>query len=134
MVKALLDTSIVVDLLRGHPPAVAWLEQQEEDDDLGVPPAVWLEIIDGAQNLKAQREAIELLRRFDRIPMASEDFDWAIEQALRFRLSQNVDIMDCLIAAPSHRLQMTFYTRNLKHFRPLLGDSARDPYSSPRQS
>jgi len=134
VVKALLDTSIVVDLLRDHPPAVAWLVEQQEDNDLGVPPSVWLEIIDGVQNLKAQRKAIELLRRFERIPMAPEDFDWAIEQALRFRLSHNVDVMDCLIAAPSHRLEMPLYTRNVKHFQRILGDAARDPYPSPENA
>lgn len=31
---------------------------------------------------------------------------------------------DCLIAAPAQRLGVPLYTRNLKHFSPLLGDLA----------
>lgn len=44
------------------------------------------------------------------------------------RLSQNVDMMDCLIAASVHRLGLPLYTRNLKHFLPLIGDLACKPY------
>ncbi|HEV2847111.1 MAG TPA: PIN domain-containing protein, partial [Thermoanaerobaculia bacterium] len=97
----LLDTVILVDLLRAHPPAVAWLSKQER---LGLSPVVWLEIIEGAENSRAQARALEFLQRFDRVEVLSEDFDWAIRQALQFRLSHNVDMMDCLIAATAHRL------------------------------
>ena len=60
--------------------------------------------------------------------MASEDFDWAIRQSLRLRLSYNVGPMDCLIASVAHRLGLPLYSRNLKHFAPLLGDLAQAPY------
>jgi predicted nucleic acid-binding protein len=46
MVAGLLDTSVVVDLLRQHPPAEQWLQQQGQ---LGVTRIVWLEIIEGAK-------------------------------------------------------------------------------------
>jgi predicted nucleic acid-binding protein len=77
---------------------------------------------------KAQNEAVDLLTKFERVAMAAEDFDRAIEQALRFRLSHGVDIMDCLIAAPCRRLEATLMTRNLKHFSVLLGDLVERPY------
>ena len=125
MVSALLDTAIVVDLLRNHRPAVDWLTRQA---DLGVSPAVWLEIIDGAQDLKSQRRAVKLLRRFQRVDVESQDIQWAIAKALEYRLSHGVGIMDCLIAAANHRLQVPLYTRNLKHFSPLIGGLAKSPY------
>jgi hypothetical protein len=37
-------------------------------------------------------------------------------------------VIDCLIAAPSHRLNVPLYTMNLKHFTPLLGALAVRPY------
>jgi len=86
-VTGLLDTVVVVDLLRSYPPAAAWLAGQ-----------------------------------------SPEDFDWAIRQALRLRLSHNVGPMDCLIASSAHRLGLPLYSRNLKHFAPLLGNLARAPY------
>jgi hypothetical protein len=45
MVVGLLDTSILVDVLRRHPPADPWLAMQGQ---LGVAAVVWLEIIEGA--------------------------------------------------------------------------------------
>lgn len=125
MVTALLDTAIVVDVLRRYPPAVAWLGQQGQ---LGISTVVWLEIIEGASDRQAEQNALLLLRRFERVEMTTEDMDWAIRQLLRLHLSHGVDAMDCLIASVSQRMEIPLYTRNLKHFAPLVGDLARQPY------
>jgi predicted nucleic acid-binding protein len=125
-VIGLLDTVILVDLLRGHPPAISWLEGQSEQ--LGLSPVVWLEIIEGAASKLDQTRALRLLNRFERIEVAPADFDWAIREALALRLSHNIDMMDCLIAASAHRLGLPLFTRNFKHFQPLIGSLARKPY------
>ena len=70
MVNALVDTSVVVDLLRGYPLAQAWFLTQS---DLGVCRAVWLEIIEGVQNRRAQHDALNLLRRFDLVEITTPD-------------------------------------------------------------
>lgn len=126
MVAAVLDTAIVVDLLRGFPPAVRWLGVQQ--DLLGITPIVWLEVLSGAQSSDAQRRAVLLLRRFERIDFTADDSTRAIADAQQFRLSHGVDPFDCLIAAPCRRLALPLYTRNLKHFGPLLGELAKAPY------
>ena len=125
MVTALVDSSVLIDVLRGYKPAVDWLATQGR---LGVTPIVWLELIEGAPNKAKQTAAIKLLRRFDRIVLIPDDMQWAIEQLTRYNLSHNVDSFDCLIASVHHRLQVTLYTRNLKHFTPLIGDLAQSPY------
>jgi predicted nucleic acid-binding protein len=124
-VNGILDTAVLVDVLRAHIPALLWLEKQEH---LGIAPIVWLEIIEGAADSLAQKRAVQLLRRFDRVDLLPEDFDWAIERALRFRLSHNIDIIDCLIASTAGRLGLPLFTRNLKHFVPLIGPLALAPY------
>jgi predicted nucleic acid-binding protein len=124
-VTGLIDTAILVDLLRAFPMAATWLSTQ---DRLGVSPVVWLEILEGAENARAQSRAVELLRHFDRIEVLPMDFDWAIQQALRFRLSHSVDMMDCLIASTAQRLGVPLFTPNLKHFKPMIGDLAQKPY------
>jgi len=125
VVTGLLDTAVLVDFLRSHPPAGAWLAGQPA---LGVSPVVWLEIIEGASDSRAQERAVKLLRHFKLVEVTSEDFDWAIRQSLRLRLSHNVGMMDCLIASTAHRLGLPLYSRNLKHFVPLLGKLAQTPY------
>lgn len=125
MVTGRLDTTIVVDLLRRHQPATAWLQQQR---DLGVTPLIWLEIIEGASSKVEQTRALRLLRRFQMVYPTSVDFDWAVQQAIRYKLSHNTGMVDCLIASVNHRLQIPLYTANLKHFGPLIGNLAQKPY------
>src|SRR5262249_15171919 len=124
-VTGLLDTAVLVDLLRAYPPALTWLASQ---DRLGITPIVWLEILEGASNGRAQLRAVQLLHRFERVDPLPEDFDWAVSQPLRFRVGTGVDIMDCVIASVAQRLGLPLYTSNLKHFLPLLGSRARNPY------
>jgi len=125
MVSALLDTSIVIDLVREYALAEQWLVEMQE---LGVSGAVWLEVLDGVTNRDGQRRAIRMLHRFEKIALISADIDWATDQAILYRLSHSVGSMDCLIASASHRLQLPLYTTNLKHFKPLLEELAQKPY------
>jgi predicted nucleic acid-binding protein len=124
-VTGLLDTTILVDILRAYPAAAPWLSGQEH---LGVSPVVWLEVIEGAKNARDQARAVKLLGLFEKVELLPLDFDWAIQQALQFRLSHNVDMMDCLIAASAQRLEVPLFTRNLKHFQPMIGNLAQKPY------
>jgi predicted nucleic acid-binding protein len=125
MVKALLDTSIVVDFSREYAPAENWLKSER---DLGITRAVWLEVIEGTETALELQTALTLLNDFDLVEFTVSDFDWATRQLSRLRLSHGVDAFDCLIAAPSYRLQLPLYTHNLKHFSPLLGKLAIAPY------
>jgi predicted nucleic acid-binding protein len=125
MVTGSLDTAIIIDLLRRYPIAEQWLSRQS---NLGITPMVILEVIEGAQNKAKQNQAIRLLNSFQLISLIDADFDWAIQQAALFKLSHSVGVMDCLIATLSWRLKVPFYTRNLKHFTPLLGTLAQKPY------
>lgn len=125
MVKAILDTNILVDLLRKQSTAENWLAGQR---DLAVTRAVWLEVLQGVENIQEQRRAATLLNDFELIELTVSDFDWATRQLIRLHLSHNIGAFDCLIAAPSYRLQVPLYTRNLKHFAPMLGNLAVQPY------
>lgn len=125
MVAGLLDTSIIVDVLRLHHPAEKWLAQQQQ---LGVSTSVWLEVLQGANSRQKQNQATTILKRFDRVEHLSDYFEWAIQQMIGFHLSYNIGLVDCLIASTSYRLQIPLYTMNMKHFAPLLGGLAQKPY------
>ena len=125
MVARLLDTSIVVDLLRAYPKAVEWFETAT---DLSIPRAAILEILEGAQDSKRQRQAIALIKRLEFTEHAEADLVSATMLLSSFGLSHGVDAFDCMIAATSQRLNAPVLTRNLKHFRPLIGELAILPY------
>ncbi len=126
MVTGLLGTSILVDNLRSFPPAVAWLGNQRTQ--LGITRIVRMEVIEGTLDSKGLRRALTLLKDFDHIELLPSDLEWANDQLIRFHLSHNIGMMDCLIASASHRLQIPLYTTNLKHFMPLLGSLVQKPY------
>jgi len=123
--RGLLDTSILVDVLRKRPVPLAWLERQSH---LALPVPVYIEVLEGARNRGEQREAERLLGRFERIYLTLDDQDWALERLSLYHLSHGVGGLDCLIAAPAARLGLPLYTLNLRHFAPLLGAGAHQPY------
>lgn len=127
MVEGLLDSAIVIDVIRDYQPALDWFSAI--DIEVGVSKFVWLEVVHGAQSKQRQRSVIQLLLSFSLVPIDMTDVDWALARLTATVLANSgIDPMDALIAATSHRLQLPLYTRNLKHMRPLLGDLAQQPY------
>jgi predicted nucleic acid-binding protein len=71
----LLDTDVMIDVLREFKPALDWLESLGDEPALGLPGFVVMELIVGAQNnkdlerLKSQhhlKRRFEAIRRTDR--------------------------------------------------------------------
>ena len=127
MVDALIDANIVIDVLRGYTPARNWYSSNTMK--LGVNPIVMLEVLNGAPNRPKQNQIVSLLQPIPRVDLTSDDFTWAIQQTITYKLSHNIGYEDCLIASVNHRLQLPLFTRNLKHFTPLLGSLAQAPYA-----
>lgn len=125
MVSGLLDTAILVDLLRDHPPAKRWIAQQQS---VGITLFVWLEILEGVRNQQEQSRIVRFLNGFERVRIEYSDLEWATRHLTMYRLSHSVDAFDCLIAAVSHRLQIPLFTPNLKHFTTLIDRLAQKPY------
>ena len=126
MVDAMLDTNIIIDLLNAHPPATQWAHSRQLK--LGITSVTWMEVIYGAQNKIKRDAAFKFMRQFEMFRLIEEDQDWAMKQLFQHRLQYGIDVLDCLMAAPSHRFQLPIYTRNLKHFMPLLGTLAIQAY------
>ena len=125
MASGLIDTNIIIDVLRGYQPAIQWIQSQQQ---LVFPRMVYLEVIAGCRTKVEQGTALRFLKRFDLVEFTDSDFVWATDQLIKFKLSHNAGINDCLIAAPAFRLQLPLYTQNVKHFQPLLGTLAVKPY------
>lgn len=125
--NALLDTSILIDLARKFPPALAWFVNQQ-NSVFGVSTMAYMEMMTGDENKIAQRRTRVFLERFDLIYLEYDDQRWAVEQLALYRLSHNVGLLDCLIAAPAARLNLPLYAANLRHFAPLLNDLVQKPY------
>jgi predicted nucleic acid-binding protein len=127
VIDAVLDTSVLIDLLRGDKPAKDWLVGLGRKQ-VAITPIVWMEVIQGATDKSKRAQAIRFLRQF-RIEHPTEaDNRWAMRQLAQFHLSHNVHLQDVLIASVAARLGVPLYTANLKHFQPLPGVNASLPY------
>lgn len=126
-VDGLLDTAVLIDWIRGYPPAGAWFTENQLK--LGVTKFVWLEVIRGAGSKAKQHKAIQVLRLFSEVPIQLADVDWALEEMTKNILAHSgIDVIDALIASTAHRLQVPLFTHNEKHMKPLIGVLAVTPY------
>lgn len=122
---AIVDTTVVVHLLRRYKPALAWFNN---DQTYGVTSATWMEIMQGTTSKTNQAQAKGILSQFELLYLTAGDQQWAMEQLERFQFSHHISMDDCMIASIAHRLQLPLYTHNLKHMTPLIGKLAVKPY------
>jgi predicted nucleic acid-binding protein len=122
-----LDTDVLIEILRGDSRAGEWLTSVESLV-IGIPVVVWMEILVGARDKQEQRGFIEQLAGYTILQLESGDSERAQQWFEQFHLSHGVGILDCLIAAIAIRLSKPFYTFNLKHFRVIPGLEVQAPY------
>ncbi len=79
MIAAILDTSVLVDLLRGFRPAQEWFTGLQRQRT-AITPVVWMELVQGAADKVKRAQAIHFLSDF-RIEHPTEDDNrWAMRQ------------------------------------------------------
>lgn len=123
---AILDTTVVIHLLRRYQPALAWLNSNQV---YGVTSITWMEVMEGAGNKASQARSKNILSQFDLLYLTSTDQQWAMEQLERFQFSHHIGKEDCLIASIAYQLQVPLYTHNVKDMMPLIGTLAVKPYT-----
>jgi predicted nucleic acid-binding protein len=126
MTTAIVDTTVVVHLLRRYAPALTWYRSISQP--MGVTPITWVEAMYGAGSKAKQAVCKAALSQFDLVYLTQTDQDWAMQQMEQYRLSHGVTTNDCLIASVAYRLQIPLYTHNLKDMMPMIGSLAIKPY------
>lgn len=59
----LVDTDVMIDVLRGYEPAIHWLNELQEQE-IGVPGLVAMELLQGCQNAREQRQLEKTLAEY----------------------------------------------------------------------
>ena len=122
----LLDTDVMIDVLRGYQPAVAWLESLPEAP--GLPGFVAMELMDGC---RSKLEMIRLHRRIQPFQLywpTQEDCDRALVDFRRNHLAHNLGILDAIIGHCVVGLAASLCTFNLKHYGGVQGLITEQPY------
>ena len=127
MASGLIDTNILIDLLRNYPRSQRWLKNNESLK-LFVPSIVRMELVAGCHSKDELRDALRLIKPLELVLLNQLDAQWAMEQFEIFHLSHHIGLVDCFIAAISVRLERPIYTRNIKDYLVFRNVITVEPY------
>ena len=113
----LLDTNILIDVLRGQPPALQWLEQQPQT---AMSVITWIEALVGCRDGEA-RHVEPWLESFPRFSLDQG----VAKAALALRKQHGLKVPDAIILATATCHGLTLATRNF----PLNLGRVMHPYS-----
>ncbi|MFH0822724.1 MAG: PIN domain-containing protein [Pseudomonadota bacterium] len=125
-----LDTDIMVDVLRGYQPALEWLASL--DDAPVLPGFVVMELMGGCRNRREMDLVSKLCTPFRIFWPTAYDCNRAVEDFRTSHLSHNLGILDAVIAEMVVGLGATLFTFNLKHFRSVDRLTTVAPYEKSR--
>lgn len=123
----LVDTDVLIDVQRRHPPALAWFAGLTHVP--AVPGFVVMELIQDARNSREIRQALKLVAPLPVVWPTAVDCARALSDFTAYHLSHSLGLLDALIAACSVGLSATLYTFNDKHYRVVPGLVMARPYT-----
>jgi predicted nucleic acid-binding protein len=123
----LLDTDVMIDVLRGHPPAVAWISGSGVTP-IELPGLVAMELLQGCRNLAEQQRLERQLQGFMLHWPTPDDCRRAMRDFGAYRLSRGLGLLDALIAHTAVGLGEPLATFNVKHFAVIAGLRTIQPY------
>jgi predicted nucleic acid-binding protein len=121
MNSGVLDSSVLIDCLRGHAAAVAFLAARSATGAPLTHVIVAAELLAGAREKREQRLIESFLADFQLLSPSESDGLTALELFKSYHLSHGVDWPDCQIAATALRLGLEVHTQNVKHFAAFTG-------------
>jgi predicted nucleic acid-binding protein len=122
----MLDTDILIDVQRGHVPALTWFSQLSELPYL--PGYVVMELIQDARNQREIDDALKLVAPFPVVWPTAADCARALSE-FSIHLAHGLGLIDALIAACAVGLSADLCTFNNKHYRAVPGLVTRQPYA-----
>ena len=123
----LLDTAVLIDVQRGHPPALAWFASLT--DLPAVPGLVVMELVQDARIAGEARQALKLVAPLWIVWPTEADCARAFSDFTAYHLSHGLGLLDALIAACAVGLSATLCTFNAKHYQVVPGLVTAQPYA-----
>jgi predicted nucleic acid-binding protein len=123
----LLDTDVLIDIQRGHQPAIDWFTNLQELP--GVSGFVVMELIQDAQNGQQVRNTLKLVAPLPIIWATEVDCVRALSDFTTHHLSNSLGLLDALIAACAVGRGIKLCTFNVKHYRVVPGLVIEQPYA-----
>jgi predicted nucleic acid-binding protein len=124
----LLDTTILIDHLRGRAEAIALLRSLASSATPQSSDVAAAELLTGARDGRDQATISRFLSSFVLHPIIEEDSRRSLQLLTQFRLAHGIGWQDCLIAAQALRLNLAVATTNARHFAAVTNLRVIRPY------
>lgn len=121
-----LDTDILIDVLRGNQPAITWFTTLIEVPS--IPGFVAMELIQNAKNKQQVNQVFKLIAPLPIIWLTEIDCAMALSDFSQYHLSDGVGLLDALIAHCAIGKNATLCTFNVKHYRIIPHLKIAQPY------
>jgi tRNA(fMet)-specific endonuclease VapC len=93
----LVDTDVMIDILRQYKPALDWLKKLD-NEEIGIPGLVAMELIQGCRNSIELQKVEKRLRSYRLYWSEKTDCERALNDYATYHLSNNLGMIDALIA------------------------------------
>ncbi|MBU1748245.1 MAG: PIN domain-containing protein [Chloroflexi bacterium] len=124
----LLDSDVMIDLLRQYPPAMRWFDTLDEDEEVALPGYVVMELVQGCRNNREQERIQHAIAPYGTVWPSSGDCDQALEVFAQHHLSHNAGLLDVLIGQTAIALGVPLHTFNQKHYQFMTKLQTVQPY------
>jgi predicted nucleic acid-binding protein len=119
----LVDTDVLIDVAKGHPAAVDYVNGLQAPWSVSAITA--MELLVGARDQRDVEKIDELLMTFPAVPLSSAIGTTAYHLLKQFSRADGLRVFDAIIAATAIEDSRTLVTRNRKHFR-MISDLSLD--------
>lgn len=124
----ILDSDVMIDLLRQYSPAISWLETLG-DEEIILSGFVVMELLQGCSNKVEQEKVENVLAAFETVWPSPDVCDEALDVFARYHLSHNIGLLDALIGQTAVALGLPLHTFNRKHYAVIPNLATTEPYS-----
>ena len=123
----LIDTDVMVDVLRRRDTAIDWLESLGSEE-IGLPGLVAMELLQGCRNSIEQQRVQNFISRFPIYWPSDADCERAFSDFAVHHLASSLGILDSLIAETAIGRSAVLVTFNDKHYSVITALQIRRPY------
>ncbi len=123
----LVDTSILIDFLRGNQSAKTWLDGFAAGQ-LAISVITAAELVAGCRDRREQRKLEKDLAQYPLLWVSASASSTAWDWYRQYHLGDGIGFLDCLIGATAYQHGLTVCTLNDKHFRPFPKLTVERPY------
>lgn len=124
----IVDADVMIDLLRGHPPAFIWQRSLPDDEVLALLIFTVMELIYGCHDKLELRRAQVLADHFVTLWPTDDDCHRALEHFPSIALSHRTGVLDAITGETAVGLGVPLLTFNTKHFDAIPNLSVEQPY------